>query len=121
MACHLEDFDYGEAAAAACLLLQAQLESATRAAREYEQAAHASHAQLRDASRQLQELERRSEELARRCEAAERGRQQAEEQAKQQLSAVEVRLRAGLWHAGHILGQHMSTETCHEQYCSMRV
>jgi chromosome segregation ATPase len=77
------------------LLLQAQLESATRAARDYEQAAHASDSQLREASRQLQELQQRAEELGRRSEAAERARQQAEEQAKQQLAAAEVRGRPG--------------------------
>lgn len=77
------------------MLLQAQLESATHAAREYEHAAHASDAQLRDASRQLQELQRHSEELAGRCEAAGRARQQAEEQGRQQLAAMEVRYRAG--------------------------
>lgn len=71
--------------------LQSQLESATRAAKEYEQAAVDADSRLREVSRQVLDLQMKCEELSRKCEAAGRDRQQAEEQCKQQLAAAEVR------------------------------
>lgn len=77
-------------------LLQGQLESASRAAKEYEQAALESDSRLREVSRQALELQFKCEELSRKCEAADQARQLAEEQGKQQLAAAEVG-KAG-WH-----------------------
>ncbi len=68
-------------------LLQAQLESATRQAREYEQAAVDAEARVREASRQLLDAQHKCDELAKKCEELERAKQQVQ----QQITAAEVR------------------------------
>lgn len=67
-------------------MLQGQLESATRQARECEQALLNTEAHLRDINRQNIDLQHRCEELAGKCDAANKAGQQLQEQ----LTAAEV-------------------------------